>query len=162
VIWALLLGLRLQAAPEVPRIAHDASDAPSARSRPQASATAPVQGADSLLVAARRAADRWMRHDFDSLVGTGAAVMVHLPGAEPSSPLRPTQAAQLLRAFAEGTREIEVTVLVARNVDPDRAYVEAQRVYQPRNTDLRRSQALYFGFRRTATGYRLVEIRALP
>lgn len=122
----------------------------------------PVQGTDSLLVAARRAAEQWMRHDFTSLVGTGAAVMVHLPGAEPSSALRPTQAAELLRAFAEGTREIDVTVLVARNVDPDRAYVEAQRTYQPRDTDVRRSQALYFGFRHTAAGYRLVEIRALP
>ena len=70
-----------------------------------------------------------LRHDFAAMVGTGAAVMVHLPGAEPSSALRPTQAAELLRAFADGTRELEVTVLVARNVDPDRAYVEAQRVY---------------------------------
>ena len=125
-------------------------------------ASAPVQGADSLLVAARRAADQWLRHDFAAMVGTGSAVMVHLPGAEPSSALRPTQAAELLRAFADGTRELEVTVLVARNVDPDRAYVEAQRVFQPRDTDLRRTQALYFGFRRTPTGYRLVEIRALP
>ena len=125
-------------------------------------APVPAQGADSLLVAARRAADQWMRHDFGAMVGTGAAVMVHLPGAEPSSPLRPTQAARLLSAFAEGTREISVEILVARNVDPDRAYVEAQRVYQPRDTELRRSQALYFGFRRTSRGYRLVEIRALP
>ncbi len=122
----------------------------------------PQQGTDSLLVAARRAADQWMHHDFAGLVGTGAAVMVHLPGAEPSSALRPTQAAELLRAFAEGAREIEVTVLVARNVDPDRAYVEAQRIFQPRDTDLRRTQALYFGFRRSAASYRLVEIRALP
>jgi hypothetical protein len=122
----------------------------------------PAQGADSLMVAARRATDQWMHHDFSAMVGTGAAVMVHLPGAEPSSPLRPTQAAQLLRAFAEGSREIEVEILVARNVDPDRAYVEAQRTYQPRDTDMRRTQALYFGFRRTPTGYRLVEIRALP
>jgi len=125
-------------------------------------APVPMQGADSLLVAARRAADQWMHHDFGAMVGTGAAVMVHLPGAEPSSPLRPTQAAELLRAFAEGSRELEVTILVARNVDPDRAYVEAERVYQPRDTDLRRSQALYFGFRRTPAGYRLVEVRALP
>ena len=123
---------------------------------------APAQGTDSLLVAARRAAEQWMHHDFSALVGTGAAVMGHLPGAEPSSALRPTQAAELLRAFAEGTREIEVTVLVARTVDPDRAYVEAPRIYQPRDTDLRRSQALYFGFRRIGTGYRLLEIRALP
>jgi hypothetical protein len=125
-------------------------------------ALAPAPQADSLLVAARRAADQWTRHDFAGLVGTGSAVMVHLPGAEPSSPLRPTQAAELLRTFADGAREIEVTILVARNVDPDRAYVEAQRVFEVRGTDIRRSQALYFGFRRIGAGYRLVEVRALP
>ena len=121
-----------------------------------------AQGTDPLVVAARRAADLWMHHDFTTLVGKGDAVMVHLPGAEPSSALRPTQAAELLRAFAEGAQEIAVEILVARNVDPDRAYVEAQRVYQPLGTDLRRSQALYFGFRKIGNGYRLVEVRALP
>ena len=149
--WALLAAWLL-AAPAASAPCDGVSAGPGVR----------LQGADSLLVAARRAAEQWMRHDFADLVGAGAAVMVHLPGAEPSSPLRPTQAAELLRAFAEGASEIEVTVLVARNVDPDRAYVEAQRVYQPRGTDLRRSQALYFGFRRIGPGYRLVEVRALP
>jgi hypothetical protein len=121
-----------------------------------------VRQGDSLLVAAQRAAAQWMRHDFGSLVGSGEAVMVHLPGAEPSSALRPTQAAALLGTFAEGDRELDVTVLVARKVDPDRAYVEAQRVYQVAGTDVRRSQALYFGFRRSGSSYRLVEVRALP
>jgi hypothetical protein len=121
-----------------------------------------AQQSDSLLVAARRSAAQWMHHDFGGLVGTGSAVMVHLPGTEPSSPLRPTQAAELLHAFAEGTQELEVTVLVARNVEPDRAYVEAQRVYQVRGSDVRRSQTLYFGFRRQGQAYRLVEVRALP
>jgi hypothetical protein len=117
---------------------------------------------DSLLVAAQRAAAQWVRHDFAGLVGTGEAVMVHLPGAEPSSALRPSQAAALLETFAEGARELEVTVLVARNVDPDRAYVEAQRVYQAAGTEVRRTQSLYFGFRRVGASYRLVEVRALP
>jgi hypothetical protein len=53
-------------------------------------------------------------------------------------------------------------VLVVRNVDPDRAYVEAQRAFQVKGTDVRRSQTLYFGFRRVDKSYRLVEIRALP
>jgi hypothetical protein len=122
----------------------------------------PARQGDSLLVAAQRAAAQWTRHDFAGLVGTGEAVMVHLPGAEPSSALRPSQAAALLETFAEGSREVEVTVLVARKVDPDRAYVEAQRVYQAAGTDVRRSQALYFGFRRVGSAYRLVEVRVLP
>ena len=118
--------------------------------------------ADSLMVAARRAAAQWMAHDFAGLTGGGEAVMVHLPGAEPSSPLRPTQAAELLRGFAEGTRELDLVVLVVRNVDPDRAYVEAQRSFQVRGTEVRHSQTLYFGFRRVGGSYHLVEIRALP
>ena len=118
--------------------------------------------ADSLMVAARRAAAQWLAHDFAGLVGGGEAVMVHLPGAEPSSPLRPTQAAELLRSFADDTRELDLIVLVVRSVDPDRAYVEAQRAFEVRGTDVRRSQSLYFGFRRVGTSYRLVEIRALP
>jgi len=121
-----------------------------------------VRQGDSLLVAAQRAAAQWTRHDFVSLVGTGEAVMVHLPGAEPSSALRPTQAAALLKSFAEGDQELDVTILVARRVDPDRAYVEAQRVYQVAGTAVRRTQALYFGFRRVGASYRLVEVRALP
>jgi hypothetical protein len=123
---------------------------------------ASVRQGDSLLVSAQRASAQWMRHDFDGLVSAGEAVMVHLPGAEPSSALRPSQAAALLKAFTEGDRELEVTVLVARKVDPDRAYVEAQRVYQAAGTDVRRSQSLYFGFRRVGASYRLVEVRALP
>jgi hypothetical protein len=122
----------------------------------------PTRQTDSLMVAARRAAAQWMRHDFTALVGAGEAVMVHLPGAEPSSALRPSQAAALLESFAEGARELEVTILVARQVDPDRAYVEAQRLYQAAGTDVRRSQALYLGFRRVGTSYRLVEVRVLP
>jgi hypothetical protein len=118
--------------------------------------------ADSLMAAARRAAAQWMAHDFTGLVGGGEAIMVHLPGAEPSSPLRPAQAAELLRGFAEGTHELDLMVLVVRDVDPDRAYVEAQRAYEVGGTDVRRSQTLYFGFRRVGTSYRLVEIRALP
>lgn len=126
-------------------------------------ATAPHGGqADSLMIAAHRAAARWMAHEFASLVGDGEAVMVHLPGADPSSPLRPAQAVELLRTFAEGTRELDLVVQMVRDVDPDRAYVEAQRIFQVRGTDVRHSQTLYFGFRRVGKSYHLVEIRALP
>ena len=118
--------------------------------------------ADSLMTAARRAAAQWMAHEFVTLVGSGEAVMVHLPGAEPSSPLRPAQAAELLRSFAQDARELDLVVLVVRNVDPDRAYVEAQRVYEVRGTEVRHTQTMYFGFRRVGSSYRLVEVRALP
>ncbi len=125
-------------------------------------AAAGAKQADSLLDAARRAAALWMHHDFAGLVASGETVMVHLPGAEPSSPLRPAQAAALLRTFTEGARELDLTVLVARNVEPDRAYVEAQRLFQLEGTDVQHTQTIYFGFRKVGETYRLVEVRALP
>jgi len=126
-----------------------------------AAAAGPAQ-ADSLMAAAHRATAMWMAHEFARLVGDGEAVMVHLPGAEPSSPLRPAQAAELLRSFVDGTRELDLVVQVVRDVDPDRAYVEAQRIFQVRGTDVRHSETLYFGFRRVGRSYHLVEVRALP
>ena len=117
---------------------------------------------DSLLAAAERVAVAWRRHDFAAVVAGAGAVALHLPGTDPSAPLRPAQAAELLRAFADGTREVDLIVQVVRSVDPDRAYVEAQRIYEVRGTGVRHSQTLYFGFRRVGTAYRLVEIRALP
>jgi len=118
--------------------------------------------ADSLMAVTRRATAQWMAHDFAGLLGSGEAVMVHLPGAEPSSPLRPAHAAELLGEFAEDTRELDLTVLVVRKVDPDRAYVEAQRDYQVLSTAVQRTETLYLGFRRVGTSWHLVEIRALP
>ncbi len=116
----------------------------------------------ALMAAARRATEAWMRHDFTAFVGTGEAVMVNLPGAEPSAPLRPAQAAALLRDYTAGKREVDVTILVARRVEPDRAYVEAQRVFESEGMGVRHSETLYFGFRLVQGRYHLVEVRALP
>ncbi len=139
---------------------------------PQPLARAPVaparyaaaQGSEdsALMAVARRATQLWLRHDFTAFVGTGEAVMVNLPGAEPSAPLRPAQAVALLRDYTEGKREVDVTILVARRVDPDRAYVEAQRVFESEGTGVRHSETLYFGFRLSRGRYSLVEVRALP
>ncbi len=132
--------------------------------RPPSGPPAPPAGqhADSLMVAAQRAVTLWRRHDFTGLVSSGEAIMVHLPGAEPSSALRPSQAAELLRTFADGTQELDLSLLVARNVDPDRAYVEVQRVYRMRGTTDEHTETLYFGFQRVRESYHLVEVRALP
>jgi hypothetical protein len=117
---------------------------------------------ESLLVAARRAVQAWARHDFAELVGRSASIMLHLPGAEPSTPLRPAQAAELLHAFADGAEETAVEVVVARAVDGERAYVEAQRVFVVRGTEARRTQTIYLGMRRQGACYWVAEIRVVP
>lgn len=89
-------------------------------------------------------------------------MLLQLPGTNPSAPLRTAQAAVLLRAFVEGTTETEVEVLVARNVDADRAYVEVQRVFTLRGATTRRTQTLYLGLRRLGAGFRVAEVRIVP
>lgn len=131
-----------------------------------ASRGAPAAGAalqvDSLLAAAERVAMAWRRHDFAAVVAGAGAVALHLPGTDPSAPLRPAQAAEVLRAFAEGAEEVEVSVAVARNVDRDRAYVELRRVFSVRGTTSRRMEIVYVSLRRSGAGFRVSEIRVVP
>jgi len=122
---------------------------------------APLQ-VDSLLAAAERVATAWRHHDFAAVVAGAGAVALHLPGTDPSAPLRPAQAAELLRAFADGAEEVEVSVAVARNVDRDRAYVELRRVFSVRGTTSRRMEIVYVSLRRTGAGFRVSEIRVVP
>lgn len=122
----------------------------------------PATQMDSLLAAAQRAARAWRGHDFAALVGEGAPVVVSLPGVAATAPLRSAQAAELLRAFAEGTREIEVEVTLARAVDRDRAYVEVQRAFTPRGSRVPTHQTVYLGLRREGAGFRVSEVRVVP
>jgi len=115
--------------------------------------------AESLVVVGQRLARAWATHDFGGLTQGASDVLLLLPGAAGPSALRAGQAAELLRGFTSGTQEVAVDVVVARDVDRERAYVEVQRVFTVRGTDARRAQTIYFGLRRTGTGYRLYEVR---
>jgi hypothetical protein len=117
---------------------------------------------DSLLAAAQRAARAWRAHDFAALVGEGAPVAVSLPGAGATAPLRPAQAAEVLRAYAEGAREIAVEVTLARAVDRDRAYVEVQREFTPRGSQAAARQTIYLSLRREGARFRVAEVRIVP
>jgi hypothetical protein len=114
---------------------------------------------DSLLGAAQRLAQAWTRHDFAALTRGSGDVLLLLPGAAAASALRAEQAAELLRGYTDGVSEISIEVVVARDVDSDRAYVEVQRVFTVRGTSERRFQTVYFGLRRQGGGYRLYEVR---
>ena len=128
---------------------------------PSVPAVAPAMQVESLLVAGQRLARAWARHDFDTVVAGATDLTLDLPGAPSSAPLRPDQAAVLLRGFTDGTDEISVEVQVARDVNRDRAYVEVQRVFVVRGAAGRRIQTIYFALRRQGSGYRLTEVRIL-
>lgn len=120
------------------------------------------QELDSLLGAARRAALAWQRHDFSAMLAGSPGVVLHLPGTDPSSPLRPEQAAELLRAFAGGDDELSVEVVVARDVGREQAYVEARRTFTVRGGTAQRVQTVYLGMRQAGGAYRVVEVRVVP
>ena len=123
---------------------------------------APAVQMDSLLAAAQRAARAWRNHEFGVLVGDGGLVALSLPRVAATAPLRPAQAAELLRAFAEGAQELEVEVTLARAVERDLAYVEVQRVFTPRGSRVAATQTIYLGLRREGAGYRVAEVRVVP
>ncbi len=117
---------------------------------------------ESLVVVGQRLARAWANHDFGGLTQGATDVLLLLPGAAGPSALRAGQAAELLRGFTSGIQEVAVDVVVARDVDRQRAYVEVQRVFTVRGTDARRAQTIYFGLRRVGSGYRLYEVRIVP
>ena len=126
--------------------------------RPPAAA---CQTNDSLLAAANRAARAFRSHEFSRMVAGSNGVSLHLPGADPSMPVRAAQAADILRAFAGAARELNVEVEVARHVDSLRAYVEMHRTYQVPPGAERRTETLYVGLRRDGPAYRVSEIRVV-
>ena len=125
-------------------------------------APARAQGMDSLIASAQRAARAFRQHDFAAFVGEADQVAVVLPGAVGTAPLPSAQAAQVLRAFAEGAVERSVEVTVARMVDDERAYIEIRREFTARGGGSARAQTLYLGLRRDGHGFRVAEVRIVP
>lgn len=127
----------------------------------QALASPPLQ-LDSLTAAGQRLTQAWTRHDFAALTRGAGDILILLPGASGAAALEAEQAAELLRGFTAGSSEVAVAMVVARDVDRDRAYVEVERVFMVRGTAARRRQTVYFGLRRHGGGYRLYEVRIVP
>jgi hypothetical protein len=127
-------------------------------------AVLPTQGRaqDADLAAAAESARRaWFAHNPSALIAESPRLLVQLPGAEPSVALGPDQAAALLADFLATGEEVETVVRAAREVGPDRGYVELQRRYRVGGTQDVRSQALLLGYRRGQKGWILVEFRVI-
>ena len=124
--------------------------------------TASAQQADAGLGAAAEQARRaWFAHDAAALVADSPRLLVQLPGADPSAALGPEQAAALLSDFFSSAQEVETVVRAARETEPGRGYVELQRSYRIAGTQEIRVQGLLLGYRKTLTGWSLVELRVV-
>ena len=122
------------------------------------SARAQESSLDQAAEWARRA---WFAHNPAALIANSPRVLIQLPGADPSVALGPAQAAALLVDFLAPSQEVEVLVRAARQVEPERGYVELQRRYRVAGTQDVRSQVLLLGYRQDRTGWILEEFRVV-
>ena len=87
--------------------------------------------------------------------------MLQLPGADPSSPLGRAQAGELLRRYLGGARELSVTVVSVREVEPGIGFVELARRYVVTGTEDARRESVFLGFRRIDARWVLHELRSV-
>lgn len=119
------------------------------------------EGDAGLAAAADAARHAWFAHDAAGLVAGSPRLLLQLPGADPSAALGPEQAAALLSDFFASAQEVETVVRAAKETEPGRGYVELQRRYRITGTQEVRVQGLLLGYRRTRTGWSLVELRVV-
>jgi hypothetical protein len=121
---------------------------------------APALAAQATLEdAARRAESAWQSHDANALVGRSSAVVLQLPGAEPSAALGRAQAIELLRRYFQSTSERRVAVGAVSQREPGRGVVELERVYVVRGTEDERRETVFLGFQLQNEQWLLVEVR---
>ncbi|MGH7590764.1 MAG: hypothetical protein ACREL2_04950 [Gemmatimonadales bacterium] len=117
---------------------------------------------DGIAAVGDSARSAWMARDFASLFVVGSRVQLRVPGVEPSAGVGPTQAVTLLRAYVQGTVEVDVEVVSARAAGTRRAFVDLRRRYRLDGTQEEREESVLLGYRRVGTGWRLVDLRVLP
>jgi hypothetical protein len=113
----------------------------------------------TLADAARRAESAWQSHDAAALVGRSSAVVLQLPGADPSAALGRAQAIELLRRHFQSATERRVAVGAINERETGRGVVELDRVYVVRGTTDERHETIFLGFQFLNGQWLLVEIR---
>ena len=121
---------------------------------------APAQ--TTLTAAADGAKRAWLAHDAQRLVGQASTLVLQLPGADPSAALGRAQAVELVRRYFQPAEERGLDITTIREVEPGKGFVELVRRYVVRGTTELRHETLYFGYRRIANEWRLVELRSAP
>jgi hypothetical protein len=113
----------------------------------------------ALLDAARQAEQAWASHDAHALVGHSSAVVLQIPGADPSAALGRAQAVELLKRHFQSATERRVVVASVREIEAGRAVVELQRWYVVRGTADERRETVFLGFRLVQNRWLLGEVR---
>jgi len=117
--------------------------------------------AATLEAAAQAARQAWLDHDVSGLLAGSSGVILQIPGADPSSPLGRSQAVELLRRHLGGARELSITVVSVREVEPGIGFVELARRYVVSGTTDPRRESVFLGLRRVAEGWVLSELRSV-
>ena len=112
--------------------------------------------------AAERAKRALSAHDAQALVGQSSNLVLQIPGADPSSPLRRSQAIELLRRYLRPAEERGLNVTAIREVEPGKGFVELTRRYVVAGTAELRHETLFLGYRLLGREWRLVELRSAP
>ena len=120
---------------------------------------ATAAGQSSLPEAAEAARRAWMAHDARALVESSSSLVLQLPGADPSSALGRAQAAELLRRFWRSAEERGLDVVLVREVEAGRGFVELARRFVVARTSDVRAETLFLGFRLVAGRWVLTELR---
>jgi hypothetical protein len=109
--------------------------------------------------AARRARQAWLAHDPAALLHGSPGVILQIPGADPSSAISRDQAGELLARYLRTSVEHAVEVLVAREVEAGRGYVELLRRYSIAGTTEERRETVFLGLRLRGSEWVVVELR---
>lgn len=117
------------------------------------------QDAGGLDDAARRARRAWLDHDPTTLLRGSPGVVLQIPGADPSSAISRNQAGELLGRYLRASVEHSVDVLVAREVEAGRGYVELLRRYSIAGTSEERRERVFLGLRLRGSAWVVVELR---
>lgn len=113
----------------------------------------------SLAGTADQAAAAWLAHDAAALVGRSSALVLQIPGADPSAALGRAQAIELLRRHFQSAAERRVNVAATREVEAGRGVVELDRHYVVRGTSDERRETVFLGFRLVQGQWILSEVR---
>ncbi len=112
--------------------------------------------------AVEEAQSAWLAHKVDVLVSSSDTVRLHIPGVVPSASLRPGQAARLLERYLKTASERTFELRDVRELAPDHAYAEIERVYVVKGTSEEREETVFLGFRLVHGKWSLREVRVTP
>jgi len=121
-----------------------------------------LSGQATLPDAAQQAATAWTAHNPEALVGSSSRVALEIPGADPSGPLPPAQAIELLRRYLRPAREQGVSIRTVKEDAPGSGFVVLERAYSLAGTSDVRRETLLLRYRKAGADWQLTELRAAP